>query len=335
MIAQSLIDLLQCPECSAPVGTEDDKVVCPRCSSSFPILDGVPLMVPHAAEPIKAQMHEFWGKGYEYRFAEFEKDLTPEQLREQLANAERESIAEGHFVGHEIRPHDVAGKLCLEIGCGGGGQGLIFATQGAEMVSTDLCLERTLPAWRKLQMIGPKGHACQADAEFLPFRNESFDIVFSQGVLHHTPRTETALAHVLRVLKPGGTAYIGLYARHSFMYYVTELLYMGVLRGNLLRYGRDWLSAVTEMAQVRPGAGRNPVTRVYSRRQVQAMFREFSHVTIRKSDFHFSQIPGFERLEARLHPERYLPRAPRRLPTSLERALGPVIGWSLYITAMK
>jgi ubiquinone/menaquinone biosynthesis C-methylase UbiE len=56
-----------------------------------------------------------------------------------------------------------------------------------------------------------------ADAETLPFASESLDIVYSWGVLHHTPRTEDAVREVARVLRPGGMARIMIYHRYSLV----------------------------------------------------------------------------------------------------------------------
>lgn len=334
-VTPRLSTLLRCPDCSGSVTQQADALRCDGCARTFEVIDGVPRMMPAMPDDVKADMLDFWGHGYEYRFSEYERTLTPEMLREQLEVGAAESVLERQLIGVEIDLATVRGKRVLEIGCGGGGQGLILGTHGAELVSSDLCLERTLPAARKIRMLGIDGEACQADAESLPFKDNLFDIVFSQGVLHHTPRTEVTIQHVHRVLKPGGVAYIGLYARHSFHYYVTTFLYMGILRGNIFRFGRQWLSALSEVVYVRPGGGRNPLTKVYSARELREMFKDFSDVSIRKSDFNFSQIPLFERAEKLLKPERYLPRAPRRKPSAIERALGPSIGWSFYIAARK
>lgn len=333
-VTPRLSTLLRCPDCTGSV-TQADALRCDGCARTFEVIDGVPRMMPAKSDDVKVDMLEFWGTGYEFRFSEYERNLTPEMLREQMEIGIRESVWERQLIGVEIDLDAVRGKRVLEIGCGGGGQGLMLGMRGAKLVSSDLCLERTLPAARKTRMLGIDGEACQADAEYLPFQDNSFDIVFSQGVLHHTPRTDVTIQHVHRVLKPGGMAYIGLYARHSFQYYVTTLLYMGILRGGIFRFGRNWLSALSEVVYVRPGGNRNPLTKVYSARELQEMFNDFSEVSIRKSDFNFSQIPLFERVEKLLKPERYLPRAPRRQPSALERALSPWIGWSFYIAAKK
>ena len=55
-----------------------------------------------------------------------------------------------------------------------------------------------------------------ADAENLPFDADTFDVFYSNGVLHHTPDTERTIAEAHRVLKPGGTAKVMLYYRNSF-----------------------------------------------------------------------------------------------------------------------
>src|SRR5207245_4997879 len=58
------------------------------------------------------------------------------------------------------------------------------------------------------------------DAENLDFNDNSFDLVYSHGVLHHTPDTARAVREIHRVLRPGGRAVVMLYHRNSYNYRV-------------------------------------------------------------------------------------------------------------------
>ncbi len=81
----------------------------------------------------------------------------------------------------------------------------------------------------------------QADAEQLPFADQSFDLVYSWGVLHHTPDTGRAVEEVRRVLKVGGEARVMLYSRRSWVVLGLWLRY-GLARGRPFRSATDLLS---------------------------------------------------------------------------------------------
>ena len=111
------------------------------------------------------------------------------------------------------------GKKVLEIGCGPGIDTLQFAKGGADVWAVDLT-SRAIELTRsnlslhgfddKVQQIN------QGNAEKLDFPDETFDVVYSNGVLHHTEDTERSIEEVRRVLKPGGEAVIMLYNRWSW-----------------------------------------------------------------------------------------------------------------------
>ena len=69
----------------------------------------------------------------------------------------------------------------------------------------------------------------------MPFADDSFDVVYSNGVLHHTPDTAGAVREIHRVLRPGGQARVMLYHRGSAAYWGDIILRHGLLRGELLR----------------------------------------------------------------------------------------------------
>jgi len=104
----------------------------------------------------------------------------------------------GHALRLAPKLPDVRGRDVLELGCGYGGMLSVLAESGARAFGIDVDERRVLRAReRGLE-------ATVADAEALPYPDESFDLVVSHAVLEHIPRIGVALAEVRRVLRPGG-----------------------------------------------------------------------------------------------------------------------------------
>jgi len=173
------------------------------------------------------------------------------------------------------------GKKVLEIGCGLGSDFMKFIENGADAHTIDLTSKAVELTKRRMEVYGfnrkttpnyAKG-IIQADAENLPFGNKEFDLVYSWGVLHHTPDTEKAFSEVLRVLKPGGEFIGMLYNKYSTITFLI-FLYFGILRGGLLR--KSWKQILSENTE---GPG-NMLTKAYTKREVEHIFKDFSDVRI-------------------------------------------------------
>jgi SAM-dependent methyltransferase len=213
------------------------------------------------------------------------------------------------------------GARVLEIGVGLGSDHLTFAEAGARMHALDLSAEHLRHTGRNLALHGLSGDQALGDAERNPWRDASFDLVYSFGVLHHTPGTERAIAEVLRVLRPGGTALIALYHRDSWFYWLRTILYRGVFGLLLLRRGRRRM--LSEIEYRSAGNEALPLVKVYSRAQCRELFSGFQ--TVRMSAHcvtptHF--IPPLSWLMRAFTPQR------------LERWFG-FGGWYLVIRATK
>ncbi len=118
---------------------------------------------------------------------------------------------EANFLGY-MQPHDrefFRGKRVLDAGCGTGRHAYFAAAAGADVTAVDLS-DAIDVARRNTESIGSV-RTIQADLYDLPFAPESFDVVYSIGVLHHLPEPEGAFRNLLRYLKPGGEARIYLY----------------------------------------------------------------------------------------------------------------------------
>ena len=108
------------------------------------------------------------------------------------------------------------GQEVLEIGVGMGADHLRWAQhEPKRLVGIDLTSRAVQFTRSRLRQHGLRPELLIGNAELLPFADNSFDIVYSWGVLHHSPRTDKALGEVYRVLRPGGQARIMIYHRPS------------------------------------------------------------------------------------------------------------------------
>jgi SAM-dependent methyltransferase len=107
----------------------------------------------------------------------------------------------------------------------------MLARHGAQYTGVDLTRTAVEATRRHFEVVRLAGTFRIDNAERLTFPDASFDMVYSLGVLHHTPNPDRAFREVHRVLKPGGRAVIMLYHRNSFNYHVRIL---GMMRAKLL-----------------------------------------------------------------------------------------------------
>jgi ubiquinone/menaquinone biosynthesis C-methylase UbiE len=119
------------------------------------------------------------------------------------------------FISRYARFAESRGKRLLEVGVGAGTDHLQFARAGAICTGVDLSPVSVETTRRRLNAEGLSSDLRVADAEHLPFADDSFDIVYSWGVIHHTPDTKQAAREIVRVLRPGGRLCVMVYNRHS------------------------------------------------------------------------------------------------------------------------
>ena len=172
-----------------------------------------------------------------------------------------------------------AGEEVLEIGCGIGTDAVEFARYGARVTAVDLGTDQIMLTKLNFELHGlPFVEIREANAETLPFPDETFDFVYTFGVIHHTPDTERAVAEIYRVLKKDGTAIVMVYAR-GWKHYVKRCLIHGLLLGKWMRYGFNWQRVYNQVSEVH---GASPKTNVYSKRGVRYLFRSFPTLDMRK-----------------------------------------------------
>jgi ubiquinone/menaquinone biosynthesis C-methylase UbiE len=211
-----------------------------------------------------------------------------------------------------------SGLEVLDIGCGQGIDLARYALAGAHVTGVDLTPRHVALAQAHLAGIGLEAEVVEGDAEQLPFPDESFDRVSSNGVLHHTPDLPSALREARRVLRPSGRATVILYNRASLHYWINQVLLQGVVRGGLRREGS--MGGVLSSGVEHTSIGARPLVRVYAPREVRRLMTSAGFSETRAVVRHFQPGDTFiTSYMARLTP--WL-SAPKRM-----EALGRIAGW--------
>jgi ubiquinone/menaquinone biosynthesis C-methylase UbiE len=162
------------------------------------------------------------------------------------------------------------GKDVLEIGIGMGSDHTEWAKSDPKsLTGIDLTPRAIEHTKKRLELYGFSSNLKTADAENLPFEDESFDLVYSFGVLHHSPNTAKAVDEVFRVLRPGGAARIMIYQTKSLTGYMLWLRY-GLLAG----------APFKTLAEIYFNHLESPGTKCFSLDETKNMFSKFQSVEI-------------------------------------------------------
>jgi SAM-dependent methyltransferase len=130
---------------------------------------------------------------------------------------------------------ELANKKVLEIGVGNGSHAQLLAQHAASYTGIDLTDYAVKSTTKRLECFGLKASILRMDAEQLEFDDDTFDLIWSWGVIHHSANTGRILQEMRRVLKPGGAAITMVYHRNVFNYYFVSGLVRGVLMGKFFQ----------------------------------------------------------------------------------------------------
>jgi SAM-dependent methyltransferase len=215
---------------------------------------------------LKDRVRDFWDAG-----ACGEAYADGDSRREELDAQARARYAFEPFIRDFARFAEGAGRDVLEIGVGMGADHMEWArAQPRTLAGLDLTPRALGITRERFELNGLTPRLTQGDAENLPFADRSFDIVYSWGVLHHTPDTATAVREVHRVLRPGGTVRVMIYHSHSI---VGALLWA--------RYALLAARPRRSLAHVYAEHLESPGTKAYTREAALELFRDFSSARIR------------------------------------------------------
>lgn len=192
------------------------------------------------------------------------------------------SAGEHSWLSDVVPFQALAGKRVLEIGCGAGYDAFCLCENKALYVGIDLAVQNARRTRIHLAPYGHRPDVAAADAESLPFRAQSFEAAFSNGVLHHTPHFERALCDIARALRPEARFWLIVYHRNSVFYWLTLFLFDHVLRGGFRKRSfAERLSMIENPDQT--ALGGRPLVMAYSRRALVRLLQRagFSVETVR------------------------------------------------------
>lgn len=213
-------------------------------------------------------------------------------------------------------------KKVLEIGCGLGTMLMNWSKNGSECTGVDLNPTSVTQSKKRFEIHNIDADIRLEDANNLTFDNESFDYVWSWGVLHHSPNLELSINELFRVLKPGGEFGIMLYNRESlYQWYMTDYI-----EGFLHRESK-FLSPLDLNSRYGDGHKEegNPHTWPITKKEGLSILKKFSKnvsVDILGTDLDCVLkllIPGFSSF----------------VPKFIVKALARSLGWSLWFSGKK
>ena len=197
-------------------------------------------------------------------------------------------------------------KKVLEIGCGIGTDAVNFARAGAEYTAVELSSESIEVAKARFNRFGLQGTFIEGNAEDLStiLPPTQFDLVYSFGVLHHTPNPEKAFEQIRKLLQPDGELRIMLYARDS------------------------WKSAMIKAGLDQPEAQYGcPIANTYTHEMVKQLLQGFDIISIEQEHIFPYQIEAYKKHSYVKQPWF------EAMPEAVFKALEKSLGWHLLITA--
>ena len=203
------------------------------------------------------------------------------------------------------------GKKVLDVGIGAGTEFIQWVRSGCAAIGCDYSQKAVELTKSRLEAYGLKAGVCRADCENLPFGDESYDVVYSFGMIHHLSDPQKGVEEIYRVLKKGGCAKVMLYHVNSW---VALNLW---IRNGLLR-GRPFISIDELMSRYMESSG----TKIFSKKSASRLFSKFSDISIyvQITPYDYDCIPLIFRCG---------------LARAILRMWSDRIGWNLMITAKK
>ena len=209
------------------------------------------------------------------------------------------------------------GRRVLEIGCGMGLHSEVMARAGATLTSIDLSDTSIEATRRRLELKGLSANVLQMDAEALQFDAQTFDFVWSWGVIHHSSRTARVVREIARVMKPDAECRIMVYNREGMPAKIA------LWKDHLLRGAFVKRTFEETLYQTTDGFS----ARYYVREQFEDLFRAFFENVS-------SEVCGQD-ADAVPLPRRLRALALQVLPESLLKAAQARAGAFIFLTASR
>jgi uncharacterized protein YbaR (Trm112 family)/SAM-dependent methyltransferase len=238
-VRQRLLDFLCCPACSGELTpdiwrgdlateTEEGQLQCRGCARTYPIINGIPRMLPDPLVPQVLAYHRDFFARYAAETADY-RARAPQAAQDAWWAAEGRTVRSYSYQWRKFKqmfpeweqvfldsikpvaPEFFRGKVGIDGGCGFGRSIFYAAKYGAEMIGLDL--SEAIEAARENTRHLPGVQLVQGDIFHPPVKRGSLDFAYSIGVLHHLPDPKAGFLSLTRLVKPGAPVFIWVYLR--------------------------------------------------------------------------------------------------------------------------
>ncbi len=234
IIKLRLLKFLICPKCKKKLTckifkkynneVKEGLLICKKCSSQYPIINGIPRILPIKYQRNLLKKYPGFFKKYKIsiNFSENDKrDIKQKTLEsfswewKTFSQMYKEWEKNFLFYINPKKPEFFKKKFGLDVGCGMG-RHIFYATKyGSEMIGVDL--SESVDVAAKINK-NNKAHFIQSDIYNLPLKPKTFDFIYSFGVLHHLPKPYEGFKKLTPLLKKGGSIFIWVYKKDKLVW---------------------------------------------------------------------------------------------------------------------
>ena len=202
--------------------------------------------------PTQRDIRAYW----DAHIHDLEVTSHPPGSRGFFADLEQYHFEKLHHLPKLVPFDQYRGRRVLEVGCGAATDLVRFARNGAIVTGVDLAPSSIALAKQNVALEDVRANLLVADGETLPFKDQSFDLVYAHGVVQYTTDDRALVGECRRVLRPGGMAVFQVYNRIS------------------------WLNALSRVTKVDLEHVDAPVLKKYSIPEFRKLLDDFSRVRI-------------------------------------------------------
>lgn len=232
------------------------------------------------------RVFDYWTKNpiHSLEFSQKPEDKSYFDLIDHIRWSENEFYTKADF-------YDLPGgpdTRLLDAGCGIGVFTRFYASRGFSVTAFDLTDTALKITKKSLELNNLKADIYQGSVEALPFDDNSFDYIVSNGVIHHTPDDKRAMREFYRVLKPGGKASIAVYYKNWLLdqsFWLITRFFLPLLIKPMK--GREKIlkcKTSEEFARAYDGND-TPIAKMYTEKEVHDLFDSFSVLKLRPGYF--------------------------------------------------